>query len=131
MFNEEMYELYKKYELAVHNKERPPDQMNRFICSSPVYDENLDHEIINRPSPLTFDELDRNRVFQDEGIFPQKKGTYHMYHRLNGKLVAVGVLDLLKNYVNSGYFIYDPDYKFLNLGVMGALRELEYMRLVR
>jgi arginine-tRNA-protein transferase len=54
-----------------------------------------------------------------------------MYHRLDGKLVAMGVLDLLQNYVNSAYFIYDPDYKFLNLGVMGALRELEYMRLVR
>jgi len=54
-----------------------------------------------------------------------------MYHRLNGKLVAVGDLDLLNNYVNSAYFIYDPDYKFLNLGVMGALRELEYLRLVR
>lgn len=54
-----------------------------------------------------------------------------MYHRLDGKLVAVGVLDLLSNYVNSGYFIYDPDYKFLNLGIMGALREIEYIRLVR
>ena len=54
-----------------------------------------------------------------------------MYHRLDGKLVAVGVLDLLSNYVNSGYFIYDPEYKFLNLGIVGALRELEYINLVR
>lgn len=46
-------------------------------------------------------------------------------------MVAVGALDLLNTYVNSGYFIYDPDYKFLNLGVVGALRELEYIRLVR
>lgn len=54
-----------------------------------------------------------------------------MYHRLDGKLVAVGNLDLLRNYVNSGYFLYDPDFKFLNLGVVGALRELEYIRMIR
>ena len=29
------------------------------------------------------------------------------------------------------YFIYDPDYKHLNLGVVGALVEMEYMRMVR
>jgi arginyl-tRNA---protein transferase len=54
-----------------------------------------------------------------------------MYHRLDGKLVAVGNLDLLQNVLNSGYFIYDPDFKFLNLGVVGALKELEYIRRVR
>lgn len=54
-----------------------------------------------------------------------------MYHRLDGKLVAVGVLDILTEFMNSAYFIYDPDYKFLNLGVIGAIRELEYMSLVR
>ena len=51
-----------------------------------------------------------------------------MYHRLDGKLVAVGNLDFLYTSVNSGYFIYDPEYKFLNLGVIGALRELEFIR---
>ncbi len=54
-----------------------------------------------------------------------------MYHRLDGKLVAVGNLDLLQKCVNSGYFIYDPDYKFLNLGVIGAIREVEYIRKIR
>ena len=54
-----------------------------------------------------------------------------MYHRLDGKLVAVGALDLLQNVVNSAYFIYDPDYKWLNLGVIGALREIEYIRKIR
>lgn len=27
--------------------------------------------------------------------------------------------------------MYDPEYKWLNLGVIGALREIEYMRLLR
>jgi arginyl-tRNA--protein-N-Asp/Glu arginylyltransferase len=51
-----------------------------------------------------------------------------MYHRLNGKLVAVGVLDFLYQNVNSGYFIYDPEFKFLNLGQIGAFRELEFIK---
>lgn len=54
-----------------------------------------------------------------------------MYHRLDGKLVAVGVLDILSEIMNSAYFIYDPEYKHLNLGVIGAIRELEYMALAR
>jgi len=54
-----------------------------------------------------------------------------MYHRLNGKLVAVGALDILKDHLNSAYFIYDPEYRFLNLGTVGALRELEYCRKFR
>jgi arginyl-tRNA--protein-N-Asp/Glu arginylyltransferase len=33
--------------------------------------------------------------------------------------------------MDSGYFIYDPDYKWLNLGIVGALREIEYMRKFR
>ena len=54
-----------------------------------------------------------------------------MYHRLDGKLVAVGNLDLCKKTMNSAYFLYDPDYRHLSLGVVGALIEIEYMRMVR
>ena len=54
-----------------------------------------------------------------------------MYHRIDGKLVAVGVVDILKTFFNSAYFIYDPEYSFLNLGVVGAIRELEYMRMAK
>lgn len=77
-------------------------------------------------------DLDKNnRQFKDEGVFPENYGSYHMYHRLDGKLVAVGVIDVLPTYLNSGYFIYDPEYKFLNLGVVGAVREIEYMNLMK
>jgi arginine-tRNA-protein transferase len=54
-----------------------------------------------------------------------------MYHRIDGKLVAVGIIDITTNVMNSAYFIYDPDYSFLNLGVVGAIVEMEYMRMVR
>jgi arginyl-tRNA---protein transferase len=54
-----------------------------------------------------------------------------MYHRIDGKLVGCGVLDILHTFVNSAYFLYDPEYSFLNLGVVGAIRELEFMRMAK
>jgi arginyl-tRNA---protein transferase len=54
-----------------------------------------------------------------------------MYHRIDGRLVAIGVLDILHTFVNSGYFIQDPDYMFLHMGVVGAIRELEFMRMIK
>lgn len=68
--------------------------------------------------------------WKDEGVYPDALGTYHMYHRIDGKLVAFGVIDLTKKYLDSCYFVYDPDYKFLNLGVVGAIREIEFMRMI-
>ena len=53
-----------------------------------------------------------------------------MYHRIDGKLVAIGVLDICNRFMNSAYLLYDPDYKFLNLGVVSAIREMEYMRMI-
>jgi arginyl-tRNA--protein-N-Asp/Glu arginylyltransferase len=47
-----------------------------------------------------------------------------MYHRIDGRLVAVGEIDLLDSILHSGYFIYDPDFSFLHLGVVGAIMEL-------
>ena len=58
-------------------------------------------------------------------------GSWHMHHRIDGKLVAVGVNDVTNTVMNSQYFIYDPDYSFLYLGVVGAIHEIEYMRMVR
>ena len=54
-----------------------------------------------------------------------------MEHRLDNKLVAVGALDILKDHVDSAYFFYDPEWKWLNLGVVGALREIEFLRKFR
>ena len=39
-----------------------------------------------------------------------------------GKLIAVGVIDILPRCVSSVYLFYDPDYSFLSLGVYSALR---------
>ena len=33
--------------------------------------------------------------------------------------------------MNSLYFIYDPDYRFLSLGVVGAIHEIEYIKMIQ
>lgn len=55
-------------------------------------------------------------------------GSFHQQYFLDGKLVAVGVIDILPRCVSSVYLFYDPDYFFLSLGVYSALRELHFTR---
>lgn len=49
-------------------------------------------------------------------------GSFHQQYLLDGKLIGVGVLDILPHCVSSKYFFYDPDYEFLSLGTYSALR---------
>ncbi|XP_043911994.1 arginyl-tRNA--protein transferase 1 isoform X5 [Protopterus annectens] len=55
-------------------------------------------------------------------------GSFHQQYWLDGKLLAVGVIDILPYCVSSVYFYYDPDYSFLSLGVYSALREIAFTR---
>lgn len=47
---------------------------------------------------------------------------------LDGKLIAMAVLDILPNCVSSVYFMYDTDYAFLGLGNYSALREISLVQ---
>lgn len=63
---------------------------------------------------------------ENEVDYPPGPGSYHMYHRINGELVAIGVIDITQTYFNSGYFITKSKYSYLNLGVIGAMIEIKY-----
>lgn len=54
----------------------------------------------------------------------KKLGSYHQCYRLDGKLVAVGVLDLLPHAVSSVYLFYDPEYQEWDWGKISALQEI-------
>lgn len=54
-------------------------------------------------------------------------GCYHMNYFLAGKFIAVGVVDIFEKGLSSVYFFYDPNYKKLDLGVVAALIEIEYI----
>lgn len=103
----ESYELYKKYQMIVH-KDTEDDcsekQYRRFLCDSPLIPK------------------------QGAAGWPCDYGSYHHHYRIDGRLVAVGVVDILPNCLSSVYTYYDPDFNFLALGVYTALRELELTR---
>lgn len=133
IFTEELYELYRTYEKQVHDREvEDHETLNSHLCSSPAYDpENPnDRYLAERPAPLESKEIDVGKVFKDEGLYPGL-GSFHIYHRLDGKLVGVGVVDLTNTLLNSEYFVWDQNYKFLSLGVISAIHELEYMKMIK
>ncbi|KAL2769187.1 arginyl-tRNA--protein transferase 1 isoform 2 [Daubentonia madagascariensis] len=101
------FSLYVKYQMAIHQD--PPDEcgkteFTRFLCSSPLEAENPP----NGP---------------DCGY-----GSFHQQYWLDGKIIAVGVIDILPHCVSSVYLYYDPDYSFLSLGIYSALREIAFTR---
>ncbi|VEN52615.1 unnamed protein product [Callosobruchus maculatus] len=91
--------LYQKYQMYVHNdpiEECEEDNFYRFLVESPLKPEN---------------------VPEGPGY-----GSFHQQYWIDGKLIAVGVIDILPRCVSSVYFFYDPDYRSLTLGTYGALR---------
>ena len=55
---------------------------------------------------------------------PTNYGSYHQIYRLDGRLVAIGVLDILPACVSSVYFIYDNDWEEFSLGKVAELPAL-------
>ncbi|XP_066477241.1 arginyl-tRNA--protein transferase 1 isoform X3 [Tiliqua scincoides] len=104
---QESYQVYKRYQMVIHKD--PPDkpttsQFTRFLCDSPLEAENPS----NGP---------------DCGY-----GSFHQQYWLDGRIIAVGVIDILPKCVSSVYLYYDPVYSFLSLGVYSALREIAFTR---
>lgn len=54
--------------------------------------------------------------------FPDGYGSFHQQYLVNGKIIAVGVIDVLPRCISSVYLYYDPDYHFLSLGTYTALQ---------
>ncbi|XP_038048103.1 arginyl-tRNA--protein transferase 1-like isoform X2 [Patiria miniata] len=105
----ESHQVFAKYQKKIHNEpddECQEEDFKRFLVDSPLREENL------------------------PGAPECGYGSFHEHFLLDGKIIAVGVLDILPNCVSSVYFYYDPDYSFLSLGTYSALRELEFLRLV-
>lgn len=59
---------------------------------------------------------------EEGGSLPHGYGSFHQLYILDGKVIAVGVIDILPKCVSSVYLYYDPDYSFLSLGTYSALR---------
>lgn len=104
-FTEEKYLVYENYQRVVHGDEpheRTPHSFERFLCSSP---------------------LQRRVVVGPDGR-KRRLGSYHQCYRLDGVLVAIGVLDLLPQCVSSVYFLYHESVHTFAPGKLGALYEI-------
>ena len=83
-FSKEKWNVFLSYQMAIHKESESRwshESFKRFLCSG----------------------LDRKTV-KLKG-FTQKLGSYHQCYRLDGKLVAVAVLDLLPHGVSSVYLL--------------------------
>lgn len=104
-FTEEKFAIYENYQRVVH-KDSPSEisksGFKRFLCSSPL----------RRETMVVPDGRER------------RLGSYHQCYRLDGKLVAIGVLDLLPECVSSVYFLYHESIHQHAPGKLGALYEI-------
>lgn len=103
-FTEEKYKLYENYQQHVHGD--PPHKITRagftrFLCDSPLQQSE---------TPLADGKS-------------QKLGSFHQCYRLDGRLIAMAVLDLLPHCVSGVYFIYHSDFEKFGFGKISAVRE--------
>ncbi|CAA7040320.1 unnamed protein product [Microthlaspi erraticum] len=109
-FDPEEHALYKRYQLRVHN-DKPghvvESSYRRFLVDSPL--------IYVQPSG-------------DENVPPCGFGSFHQQYRVDGRLIAVGVVDILPKCLSSVYLFWDPDYAFLSLGKYSAMQEINWVR---
>lgn len=127
IWTEENLEMFKRFEKARFNKDRTKSSYDGFLTNSPLYDPK-DPKLRDRRPFKDASRLDGKRLIQDEGVYPKLFGTYHIQHRIDGKLVAINVWDITEKTLGSIYTFYDPDYSFLSLGHITAVREIEYMK---
>ncbi|VDP46596.1 unnamed protein product [Soboliphyme baturini] len=94
--------------MKIHNdleKDITEKSFRRFLCDSPLVSGDLAND-------------------EESSIY----GSFHHQYWLNGRIIAVGVVDILPTGLSSKYFYYDPLYSKLCLGIYGALREIALIR---
>ncbi|XP_067465721.1 arginyl-tRNA--protein transferase 1 isoform X1 [Thunnus thynnus] len=99
--------LYARYQMAIHGddaSECSESEFRRFLCDSPL-------------------EAEHSPDGPEVGY-----GSFHQQYWLDGRIVAVGVIDILPTCVSSVYLYYHPDFASLSLGSYSALREISFTR---
>nr|XP_040034740.1 arginyl-tRNA--protein transferase 1 isoform X3 [Gasterosteus aculeatus aculeatus] len=99
--------LYASYQMAIHGDEPSEcseSEFRRFLCDSPL-------------------EAEHSPDGPEAGY-----GSFHQQYLLDGRIVAVGVIDILPTCVSSVYLYYHPDFASLSLGSYSALREIAFTR---
>ncbi|EIM88514.1 uncharacterized protein STEHIDRAFT_95770 [Stereum hirsutum FP-91666 SS1] len=113
-FTEEKFALFQSYEKHIHKKdETKPSGFRRFLVDTPLVREEIPY---SSPPP---------------SHLPTHYGAHHQLYRLDGELIAMGVIDILPNCVSSVYFMWEKRFEKFSLGKISALREASLAREIR
>ncbi|THV08686.1 hypothetical protein K435DRAFT_959219, partial [Dendrothele bispora CBS 962.96] len=106
-YTDEKFALYQKYQKEIHHEEeKRPSGFKRFLVDTPLVSEPIPY---STPPPAHL---------------PTRYGSYHQLYRLDGKLIAMAILDILPSCVSSVYFMYDNTWEEFSLGKLSAFREI-------
>jgi arginine-tRNA-protein transferase len=103
-FTVEKYRLFHNFQKNVHKEkehEISESGFKRFLCQSPL-----------------------QRTSRQVDGKTQLLGSYHQCYRLDGRLIAMGVLDLLPHCVSGVYSLYHSDFEQWQFGKLTALQEI-------
>ncbi|GJR70932.1 acyl-CoA N-acyltransferase [Tanacetum coccineum] len=109
-FDPEEYALYRRYLIKVHNHK--PDH----VTESSYKRLYVDSPLIYVPSS------------GDITVPPCGFGSFHQQYLIDGKLVAVVVIDILPKCLSSKYLFWDPDFAFLSLGKYCILQGINWVK---
>ncbi|EJD01439.1 uncharacterized protein FOMMEDRAFT_90177, partial [Fomitiporia mediterranea MF3/22] len=112
-YTDEKFELYRHYQRNIHKeeyKEHRPSGFRRFLVDSPL-----------QASPIAYERDPPDHL-------PKTYGSYHQLYRLDGELIAIGVLDILPSCISSVYLMYNNKWEKFSLGKVSALREAALAR---
>lgn len=104
-FRPDAYELFKRYQMTVHKESL--DQCGREAYLRFLVDSPLMNERVSSSSDFWY-------------------GSFHALYKLDGRLFAVGVVDILPRCLSSVYLFYDPEFARLSPGTLSALKEIEW-----
>ncbi|PKA55092.1 Arginyl-tRNA--protein transferase 1 [Apostasia shenzhenica] len=110
-FDPEEFALYKRYQIQVHGdlpEKVTESSYRRFLVDTPI---------IFVPAATG-----------TKSVPPCGFGSFHQQYVIDGKLVAVGVVDILPRCLSSKYLFWDPDLAFLSLGKYSALQEINWVK---
>lgn len=110
-FDPEEFELYRRYQIKVHDDK--PEKVTessyrRFLVDTPI--------VFIPPCS------------GDKTVPAFGYGSFHQQYVIDGKLIAVGVVDILPRCLSSKYLFWDPEFAFLSLGKYSALQEINWVK---
>ncbi|KAJ2557545.1 Arginyl-tRNA--protein transferase 1 [Coemansia sp. RSA 1933] len=117
-FSEEKFRLFEKYQREIHDDLNSTRHgFKEFLCTSPLVPQKIPAVDMAQTGTL------------EQGILANGHlGSYHQCYYIDGKLAAVGVIDILPKCVSSVYLFYDPDLSHLSLGSFSSLVEIALVR---